>query len=273
LRKDKVFLPINCGALPENLLESELFGYVKGAFTGAVKDKKGRFELADGGTIFLDEIAEVSPAMQVKLLRVLQEGTFERLGDTRTLTTDVRIISATNKDLRQQVMEGKFREDLYYRLCVIPIDLPSLQQRGEDVPELAREFITHNRIGVNPDCNITPQAVEILKNYSWPGNVRELQNAIQYALIQSQGDDILPEHLPPNVTLAPAENFDLGTTGINVRSGEGYLPLRRRLTPSLVRETLLKTDGNKAKTARLLGVGRATLYRFLKKHPGLEDPA
>lgn len=268
LRNNQVFLPINCGALPENLLESELFGYVKGAFTGAIKDKKGRFQLADGGTIFLDEIAEISAAMQVKLLRVIQEGTFERLGDTRTIKTNVRIISATNKDLKQQVIKGEFREDLYYRLCVIPINLPLLYQRKEDISDLANLFIYNNDIGINNQTVISDSARHILISYHWPGNIRELQNTIQYALIKSQGLEILPSHLPPETLQPSGDNFTSNLHDYN--NTHEYIGLRKKLTIQMVKEVLLKTDGNKAKAARLLGVGRATLYRFLSNHPDLD---
>jgi len=270
LRKDRVFLPINCGALPENLLESELFGYVKGAFTGAEKDKKGRFELAHGGTIFLDEIAEISPAMQVKLLRVLQEGTFERLGDTKTIRTDVRIVSATNKDLRQQVIEGKFREDLYYRLCVIPINLPLLRQRREDIPELARLFLRENEIGIETPAVLTPETVTFLTRYPWPGNIRELQNVLQYALIKSQGGEIQPRHLPDSLSAPVPETAAVPSFAGAASPSENWGSRPKGLTVSRVREMLIRTDGNKAKTARLLGVGRATLYRFLKNHPDVD---
>ncbi|NQT84324.1 sigma 54-interacting transcriptional regulator, partial [bacterium] len=170
-RANKLFVPINCGALPEGLLESELFGHVRGAFTGAVRDKKGRFELADGGTIFLDEIGDVSPAMQVKLLRVLQEGAFERVGSTRTIHSDVRIISATNKNLKKEIFAGRFREDLYYRLCVVPIHLPPLRERCGDIPLLVDNIIKQIASETDSDSlSLSPAALDAVLSYEWPGN-------------------------------------------------------------------------------------------------------
>ena len=249
-RAHKLFVPVNCGALPENLLESELFGHVKGAFTGAIRDKKGRFELAHGGTIFLDEIGDVSPAMQVKLLRVLQEGRFERLGSERTTEVDVRVISATNKDLRSEMAQGTFREDLFYRLSVVPITLPPLRERRTDVPLLVEHILgrflkERNREGVRA----SPEAVDALLSYDWPGNVRELQNWLQFALVKCKGDTLLPEHLPPvSGWRAPPRT---------------KRPRSRKLDAASVRRALDQEGGNKVRAARVLGVSRATLYRFL----------
>lgn len=252
------FVPINCGALPENLIESELFGHVKGSFSGAVRDKKGRFELAEGGTVFLDEVAEISLEMQVKLLRFLQEGTFEKVGGEKTVTANVRVISATNKDLKKEVKAGRFREDLYYRLNVIPINLPPLRERRNDIPLLVDHFLDkctarHGR--KSPD--FSKEAMSRMLAYTWPGNVREVENAVQFAIVRCKGTTILPCDLPMELGVVREESVKRG-------------PIRKLDTGS-VRESLVKTGGNKAKAARILGVGRATLYRFLDDHPALSE--
>ena len=253
-RADKPFIAVNCGAIPETLLESELFGHVKGSFTGAIRDKKGRFELADGGTIFLDEIGDISPAMQVKLLRILQEGAFERVGGEETIHVDVRIISATNKNIKREIEAGRFREDLYYRLCVVPIFIPPLRERRDDIPLLAESILKESAHQLKKNVTkISPEAMQSLLRHSWPGNVRELQNAIQYAIVHAQSDTILPRHLPPTIFDTHAADFQL------IRSSSR----RKKLTASAVENALRKSNGNKAKAAKLLGVGRATLYRFL----------
>jgi len=249
-RGNKLFVPINCGALPESLLESELFGHVKGAFTGAIRDKKGRFELADGGTIFLDEIGDISAAMQVKLMRVLQEGTFERVGSETTVKVDVRVISATNKDLQEEIAEGRFRDDLYYRLSVVPLWLPPLRERRNDIPLIAEHILKlalKNR--KQGDAVISPSAMDAMLSYSWPGNVRELQNWLQFSLVKCKGGEILPEHFPP-----------MRATATGLASGRR----RRKLDLSSVREAIRATEGNKLEAAKRLGVSRATLYRFLE---------
>ena len=198
LRAGHPFVTVNCGALPEGILESELFGHVRGAFTGAVRDKKGRFELADKGTIFLDEAAELSPRMQVKLLRVLQEGTFEPVGSEKTVRVNVRVLSATNRNLRQMVRLGEFREDLFYRLCVVPLELPALRERRNDIPLLINHFVKklseELKSGIQ---DISDTALHHMIDYHWPGNVRELQNAIQYAFVKCKGNLIETENLPP----------------------------------------------------------------------------
>ena len=196
-RAKKPFVPINCGALPEGLLESELFGHVKGSFTGALRDKKGRFELAHGGTLFLDEVVDLPKVLQSKLLRVLQEGTIERVGDEKTISVDVRIISAANRDLKKEVQKGNFREDLYYRIKVVPIHLPPLRERKNDIPLLVDHFL--KRIVKNSgkdSIDISHESMALMMSYHWPGNVRELENAIQFAIVMCSGSEILPNDLP-----------------------------------------------------------------------------
>ncbi len=247
------FIPINCGALPEGLIESELFGHVKGAFSGAVRDKKGRFELAEGGTIFLDEIAELPKHVQVKLLRFLQEGTIEKVGGERTISVTARIISASNKNLKNEVKKNNFRDDLYYRLNVIPINLPPLRDRKSDISVLCDHFLKqaaekYQKKGLR----ISKEALSAMMDYNWPGNVRELENAIQFAIIKCRNNNISFENLPMELTAHQADHKKRG-------------PLKK-LDMHTVKVTMEKTGGNKAKAARLLGVGRATLYRFLNDH-------
>lgn len=252
-RAGEPFVAVNCGALPEGVLESELFGHVEGAFTGATRDRKGRFELADGGTIFLDEIAELPSEMQVKLLRVLQEGTFKRVGGEQTIEVNVRVISATNKDLREAVNNGDFRDDLYYRLCVVPVHLPPVRERRPDIPLLTRHALEkalerQDRGGVT----ISDEAMETLVDYDWPGNVREIENALQYAVLKCKSGAIQPAHLPPAIAGK--------STAKSKGSRRGP---KRKLDIESVRDALEETGGNKSEAARRLGVGRATLYRFL----------
>ncbi len=249
------FVPINCGALPSGLIESELFGHVKGAFTGAVKDKKGRFELADGGTIFLDEVAELSRELQVKLLRFLQTGRFERVGGEKTISVNTRIISATNQDLAEEIRNQNFREDLYYRLNVIPIHLPPLRDRKNDIPLLIDyllDLFSRENRGETPRI-VSKEALSVLMDYHWPGNVRQLQNVLQFAIVKSAGKVLKPVHLPMEL-----RDNDMTAT----KRGP-----HRKLDEKSVRRALEKTGGNKVRAARLLDVGRATLYRFLNDHP------
>jgi len=265
LRANKPFIAVNCGALPESLLESELFGHVRGAFTGALRDKKGRFELADGGTIFLDEIGDVSPVMQVKLLRVLQEGKFERVGSEITVQVDVRIISATNKNIAREMASGKFREDLYYRLNVVPIFLPPLRNRRGDIPILAEHILNAILADIGKkDISLSQETLSAMMSYDWPGNVRELQNWIRFALVKCKGKPILPEHLPPSaVSVAASQQSNQGV----VSSAQGERPSFRngQIDLDSVRAALSQAHGNKRKAATLLGISRATLYRFLDK--------
>lgn len=260
------FVPINCGALPEGLIESELFGHVKGAFTGAIRDKKGRFELADGGTVFLDEVAELSREMQVKLLRFLQTGKFEKVGGERTVSVNVRIISATNSDLKRDVANKKFREDLYYRLNVIPIHLPPLRDRRNDIPLLAAHFLRQieQDAGNGSKIEIAADAMALLMDYVWPGNVRQLQNVLQYAVVKCREHLIQAVDLPMEFQQMQKEQSRRTADGLPEKHRRGPL---RKLDLDTVAFALEKTGNNKAKAARLLGVGRATLYRFLIQHP------
>jgi PAS domain S-box-containing protein len=246
------FVPINCGALPEGLIESELFGHVKGAFSGAIRDKKGRFELAHSGTVFLDEVADISKTMQVKLLRFLQEGSFERVGGEKTVAVDVRVISATNRDLREEVRQGNFREDLFYRLSVIPIGVPPLRERKTDIPLLVEHFMQEAAQKHKREMfRLSKEALALLMDYAWPGNVRELQNAVQFAIVHSNGRLITARDLPLELR----------------EMADGRRGPARKLDRDSVHAALVKTGGNKARAARVLGVGRATLYRFLRTCP------
>lgn len=253
------FVPINCGALPEGLIESELFGHVRGAFSGAIRDKKGRFELADGGTAFLDEVAELSKDMQVKLLRFLQIGRFEKVGGEITASVNVRIISATNTDLKEAVAQKKFREDLFYRLNVIPIHLPPLRNRQNDIPLLVEHFLSQiNQAANNESVSISKEALLLMMDYAWPGNVRQLQNVLQYATVKCGGGIIRLEHLPAELGVLKNDSEGRGTG--------------KKLDYVSVRTALERTGNNKSKAARLLGVGRATLYRFLNEQPDAAPP-
>ena len=262
-RRGKPLIKVSCAALPETLLEAELFGYEKGAFTGANARKEGRFELANGGTLFLDEIGEISPGVQVKLLRVLQDGKFERLGGTRTIDTDVRILAATNKDLEKEVQEKRFREDLFYRLNVINIHVPALRERKEDVQLLAMHFLKLYSDKNNKQIEgFTEDAMLALSSYDWPGNVRELENAIERAVVFTNGKLIPLSVLPQNVS-AFAESrhsltFKIGT------------PLRE-LERKAIEITLQHTRGDKNMAARLLGIATRTIYRHLERQEQGED--
>jgi DNA-binding NtrC family response regulator len=252
------FLKINSTAIPENLLESELFGYEKGAFTGAAASKPGKFELADKGTLFLDEIGDVPPATQVKLLRVLQEREFERLGGTKTIKVDVRLIAATNRDLRAALEEGTFREDLYYRLNVVPIDIAPLRERKEDIPELVNLFISRFAGDSGKSIEgISPDAMRILANYHWPGNVRELQNIVERGCALAKGSVLEAGDIHLDVRPAKAAN-----------EAAGFLPEGMTLEQwedEMVQEALRRANGNKSQAARLLGLSRNALrYRLSK---------
>jgi PAS domain S-box-containing protein len=255
-RNEGPFIAVNCGALPDTLLESELFGYKSGAFTGANRDKPGRFALARGGTILLDEIAEISPALQVKLLRVLQDRIYEPLGATRSETADARIIVATNKDLAEQTRKGEFREDLYYRVNVVRVELPPLRRRKEDIPLLVEQFIARfNRLQQKSLSGISAEALSLLMAHDWPGNIRELENMIERAFILCGEGDIGIRHLPAELTAFR------GTSGkdTDVRSAHDILDAQA------IRAALERHHGNRSAAARELGIHKTTLFRRIKK--------
>lgn len=265
-RRDKPFVEVSCGALPETLLESELFGYVKGSFTGAVHDKEGKFFAADGGTIFLDEIALASPAMQVNLLRVIQERQFEPVGSNRTITVDTRIILASNSDLAAEVKAGRFREDLYYRINVVAIHIPPLADRPVDIPLLCAFFLkqfcqSHNR----SKAGITDKAMDCLQRYGWPGNVRELENVIERAVLLSKGLYIDVDDLPHSVKTAEFEKpSSLNSAGLKEAIGGPE--------KAIIRSVLEANQWNRQKTAKSLNINRTTLYKKMKRY-GLEEEA
>jgi len=260
-RRDKPFIPVNCGALPDTLIEDELFGHERGAYTDAYSERKGKFELADGGTLFLDEITTLSFSAQVKLLRVLQEGEFERIGGTRTIKVDVRIIAATNEDVKLSVQEGRFREDLFYRLNVVTIDLPPLRERREDIPLLVEHFIRkHNLRHEKEVRSISDEAMRALMSYNWPGNVRELENAIERAVILSEGKRIGIENLPAWIVGEWERSDKTEQEGIFIPFGMKIEDVERKL----ILETLRKVGGDKTKAARILGISRRTIYRKLQ---------
>jgi len=256
-RRRKPFIAVNCGALSQTLLESELFGHEKGSFTGAVKQKPGRFELAHGGTIFLDEIGETTPELQVRLLRVLQEQEFERVGGTKPVKVDVRVVAATNRDLKKEVDAGRFREDLYYRLNVIRLDLPPLRDRPDDIPLLVHHFLKQFCKDHGRELEVSPKAMTLLQNHPWPGNVRQLRTVMESAVILSTGKEILPKNLPEEI-----RNDTQPANSIRLRVGMSVADAEREL----IRATLAELQGNKAKAARLLGLGRKTLYRKLEEY-------
>jgi len=267
-RSDKPFVAINCAALAEQLLESELFGHERGAFTGAIQAKIGRIEQAAGGTLFLDEIAEMSPFLQAKFLRVLQEREFQRVGGTRTLRADVRVVAATNRDLPAAIARQSFREDLYYRLNVFEIRVPSLRDRPEDILVLADAFLEDlGRTMGRPAAGISREAREWLLAYPWPGNVRELRNAIERAILLCDGGLITREHLPA-VVFRPDEAHAPSANGSH--NGDGSLPPQGvdlgRVERGLIEKALERAKGNKSQAARLLGLTRAQLYSRLKKY-------
>jgi len=256
-RRRKPLVKINCAALTESLLESELFGHVKGAFTGAHKDRKGRFETASGGYIFLDEIGDLPLSTQVKLLRVLEEKVIERVGDNRSIAVDVRIISATNRDLKDLVAKGIFREDLFYRINVIPITVPPLRERASDIPLLANAFFQRIRLKRGqPVQGISNDAMAILANYAWPGNVRELKSAFEYAFVNCHGGRIQPHHLPPNIVAA------VHPTPL---PAEGKMNAGAPFKKQQLIEALGRAGGNQSEAARLLGVSRVTVWHRIKR--------
>jgi two-component system, NtrC family, response regulator PilR len=263
-RAEKPFVSINCGAFTETLLESELFGYVKGSFTGANTNRKGLFEAANQGTIFLDEIGEMSSAMQVKLLRVLQERKLRPVGATEETLVDTRVIAATNRDLARMAEDGTFREDLFYRISVIPIELPPLRERVEDIPELAEHFLQKFCAQAGRTVSLSERALRLLENYSWPGNVRELEHTIERAVALENTEAIQPERLPDKITNYDpqriASAFDLPDEGINLTA---YLD---QLEKTYVHEALRRTGGNQTTAAELLKVSVRSLRHLLDKH-------
>jgi len=273
-RAGQPFIAFNCGALTETLLEAELFGHVKGSFTGAIADKRGLFEEAHHGTIFLDEISETSPALQVKLLRVLQQGEIKRVGDARSRTVDVRIIAATNRELEREVAAGRFREDLYYRLSVVTLTVPPLRERREDIPLLAAYFLKRFRRDAEPASSsaqrtstapvLTPDALDLLLSYSWPGNVRELENAIEYAALHARSGVITPDDLPEKIRLAVSRSSAKGEEDSQARL---YLdlPTLDELERRYVLHVLHTVNWNRSRAAEILGIDRRTLYRMIER--------
>ncbi len=281
------FVRVNCGALSESLLESELFGHVRGSFTGAVANRTGRFEAAHTGTIFLDEINSTTPKLQVKLLRVLQEREFERVGDTQTIRVDVRVVAASNRDLQELADKDEFREDLYYRLNVVPIHLPPLRERREDIPELVGHFLTvYNEENDRYVVHIEKKSLEALQDYHWPGNVRELQNVIERAVVMAGGDELTSDLLPPALlggsrprsqrlrgadleTLA-FELVQQGVSGAGPNEDSLYNKIVNRVERELIAQVMTSCDSVQTKAASRLGINRNTLHKKLKEY-GLEE--
>ncbi|HEY9072812.1 MAG TPA: sigma-54 dependent transcriptional regulator, partial [Desulfobaccales bacterium] len=265
-RAQKPFISVNCAALTETLLESELFGHERGAFTHAVAMRKGRFELADGGTLFLDEVAEMSQALQVKLLRVLQEMEFERVGGNRTIKVDVRVVAASNRDLKEEVEAGRFREDLFYRLNVVHLQVPPLRQRQEDIPMLAAHFIKkYVQENVRAKIRLTAEALKVLVQYQWPGNVRELENVMERAVILCHNNLITPEDLPVGLAPEPAAEAHLDI--------DRFVPMHTPLPEALeaieeqmIRRALEKSGQVQVRAAELLGITKSLLQYKLKKY-------
>lgn len=263
-RRNHPLIPVNCGAIPEDLLESELFGHVKGAFTGAVMNRVGRFQLADGGTIFLDEIGDMSPKLQVKLLRVLQEQEFEPVGSTETIKINVRVIAATNKDLEHSVAEKRFREDLYYRLNVIPLYIPPLRERREDIPLLIQHFVEKfNKLKRRKITGFSPKAIELLQEYLWPGNVRELENLVERMAILKSVGEVTVRDLPQKFKVPEAETIP--AVGPFPEDGIDFNSVVNDFEKRLILRALNKTEGVKSHAARLLKIKRTTLVEKMKK--------
>jgi transcriptional regulator with PAS, ATPase and Fis domain len=256
-RREKPLVKLHCAALAETLLESELFGHEKGAFTGAIARKRGRFELANTGTLFLDEIGDINPSVQIKLLRVLEEKKFERVGGEETVAVDVRLIAATNRNLNEAIAKGMFREDLYYRLNVVNIHIPPLRERKDDIPLLIASFLKEFSIenGKRID-GIEPKARLALLNYPWPGNVRQLKNSIESAVVLCKGTTIGLDDLPPHLRSEPGEDSVKLPVGVSLAAAE----------KELIRATLAREGGNKSRAAEVLGIGRKTLHRKLQEY-------
>lgn len=286
-RNKRPFVRVNCGALSESLLESELFGHVRGSFTGAIDNRTGRFEAAHTGTIFLDEINSTTPLLQVKLLRVLQEQEFERVGDTQTVKVDTRVIAASNRDLLEESAEGRFREDLYYRLNVVPVDLPPLRERREDISALVTHFLdVYNNENDRYVAHIAPTALEALQDYHWPGNVRELQNYVERAVVMATGDELTFELLPAAVrgdteTRSMAfRRFDFeslaeqlvqeGLSTADEKSEDLHARVVDRVEREVISQVLSECDGVQIKAAQRLGINRNTLHKKIKDY-GLDN--
>jgi two-component system, NtrC family, response regulator HydG len=261
LERKKPFVEVSCGALTETLLESELFGHVKGAFTGAIKDKVGRFELANGGTIFLDEIDAFTPNLQVKLLRVLQEGEFERVGESDTTKVDVRVIAATNQNLQDLIAKGKFRQDLFYRLNIIAIEIPPLRDRKVDIPLLVNEFIAKHAKRISKKIDgISDKALAILMNYNWPGNIRELENVIERAVILTRGPVIMPEDFPESLLSHSRSRGD------SIEEGHKLKDALKDPEKDLISKALDSVEWNRNEAAKVLGINRTTLYKKMLRY-------
>jgi DNA-binding NtrC family response regulator len=263
-RAERRMVTVNCGAIPGELLEAELFGHMRGAFTNAFQQREGRFSLADGGTIFLDEIGDMSPNLQVKMLRVLQDRTFEPVGSSKSITVDVRVVAATNQDLERAIREGRFREDLYYRLNVIPIEVPPLRERNDDIPLLVQYFldVMHQQKGTRVD-SISDEALALLCRHDWPGNVRELENLIErLSVLRGEGEigiDDLPASLRDKREVPATAAARIPDEGVDLRE------MMDRLEGDVIRQALLQTGGNKNRAARLIGLNRTTLLEKIKK--------
>jgi len=284
-RRERPFITINCAAIPKDLMESELFGHEKGAFTGATTSKPGRFELADTGTLFLDEIGEIPPEMQVKLLRVLQESEFERVGGIKTIHVDVRLIAATNRDLRQAIQEGRFREDLFYRLNVVPVALPPLRERLDDIEPLVEHFITkYNQRLTRSIKGISKEALERLRDYYWPGNIRELENIIERTVLFSETDTLQEKDLPPELAartnaLKARATAQGGTEAADGLARGGALDMKEvvkqatiELEKDLIQRALQETAGNVTHAARRLKISRKSLQNKMKELGLREEP-
>ena len=271
-RRERPFVAVNCAALPEALLESELFGHVRGAFTGALRDRTGRFELADGGTILLDEVGDLPLHVQSKLLRVIQERAFERVGDSRTISVDVRIIAATHRDLRHEVAAGRFREDLLYRLRVFPLHVPPLRERREDVPWLARQLLARSAARTGREVRLSPEALSLLVSYPWPGNVRELENALEYASTVATGQTVQLENLPPELRCAREGPHAPAATPC--RAAERPAPTRRSPAPprDVVLGALQQNRWRIGATSQSLAVSRSTLWRWMRELQLTREP-
>ncbi len=264
-RRDHPFIEVSCGAIPRELLESELFGHIKGAFTSAIRDRVGRFEMANGGTIFLDEIDALPPYLQVKLLRVLQQKVFERVGDTKTISVDVRIIAATNRDLAEEIKKGEFREDLFYRINVISIQVPPLRDRKTDVPKLIEHFLNRfNEKMPRKVKAVSKEAVKLLIEYDWPGNVRELENVLERACILAQGDTLMADNFPEHMAQHKS-SVNVTSTG-SIVNGSPLKDVLREPERRVIMEALEQTGWNRKKAASMLNINRTTLYNKMRKH-------